>query len=160
MMNKRVAIMIHVISLFMSIAFAPPTNAAVPDYLIAKKEAVVSIYIKVKGEIKYFGSGFIISPSGMIATNLHVVKQAVNNTDEAIQVKKQDGTYFPSAKIVASDEDLDVALLQVDGKDLPYINLSQVAPKQGEDVVVIENPLGLDPESILVHLNKPVCGKG
>ena len=59
------------------------------------------------------GSGFIISNDGYILTNHHVVDGA-----DSITVRLSDRREF-TAKLVGSDETYDVALLKVEGKDLP-----------------------------------------
>jgi S1-C subfamily serine protease len=62
-----------------------------------------------------FGSGVIISKDGYIITNNHVV----NGANE-IEVTTNDDQTF-TAKLIGTDEATDIALLKVDGKDLPVI---------------------------------------
>ena len=68
-------------------------------------------------EQKSLGSGVIIDHEGFILTNHHVVA----NADE-IQVKLSDTRSFP-AELVGSDPRTDVALIRVQGKDLPQARL-------------------------------------
>src|SRR5438046_8002678 len=63
------------------------------------------------------GSGFIVRPDGYIFTNFHVVEAA-----DKIEVKLKDGREF-SAKIVGSDEKTDIAVIKIDAKDLPVVQL-------------------------------------
>ncbi len=85
------------------------------------------------------GSGFIISPSGQIVTNHHVVDGA-----EKVTVKLADGRSF-KADVIGSDPMTDVALLQVEaGEELPSVTFgasSEMRP--GDEVIAVGNPFGL-----------------
>ena len=89
----------------------------------------------VRGE----GSGFIISGSGLVLTNHHVIDNAQN-----IRARFTDGTTV-ALTLVGSDERTDVALLQLPkDKVWPYVSLDTGAlPKVGDWVVAMGNPLGL-----------------
>ena len=63
------------------------------------------------------GSGFIVRPDGYILTNVHVIEDA-----DKIDVKLRDGREFP-ARVVGADERTDIAVIKVDGKDLPVVQL-------------------------------------
>lgn len=83
-------------------------------------------------------SGFIISPDGYILTNNHVVNEGVT-----ITVKLNDGREF-AGKVIGTDESTDIALIKIEGADLPYLKLGNSdALKIGQWVVAIGNPLGL-----------------
>ncbi len=85
------------------------------------------------------GSGFIISPDGYILTNHHVVNGA-----DSITVRLSDRREL-SAKLVGSDETYDVALLKVEGGNLPTLRQGASSSiKPGQWVVAIGSPLGLD----------------
>lgn len=85
------------------------------------------------------GSGFLISSSGYIVTNNHVVKHA-----KSVFVTLSDGTRLP-AKIVGTDPSTDLAVIKVSRKEpFPYLQLGdshEVTP--GQWVVAIGNPFGL-----------------
>lgn len=84
------------------------------------------------------GSGVIISPKGYILTNQHVVEAA-----DEIEVALPDGKRLV-AKVVGSDPETDLAVLQVDARDLPAITLAQPENlKVGDVVLAIGNPLGV-----------------
>ncbi len=84
------------------------------------------------------GSGCIISPDGYILTNHHVVSDV-----EKITVKLHDGQEL-EAKVIGSDEKSDVAVLKIDGKNLPVLPIGDSDKlKIGEWVVAIGNPFGL-----------------
>ena len=86
------------------------------------------------------GSGVIVdSKNGYIVTNHHVV----NRADE-ISVTLADGRSV-TAKLIGSDNKVDLAVLQVDMEDLVAIDLADsTATRVGDFVVAIGNPFGLD----------------
>ncbi len=98
----------------------------------------------VKQRVGSLGSGVVIEPSGYILTCAHVVGRAEDKS--AIRVTLSDGTVLP-AKLLASDEDADMALLKVDASGaLPYIGVApaDLSPNLlGETVVALGNPVGL-----------------
>jgi serine protease Do len=85
------------------------------------------------------GSGFIVRPDGYIFTNFHVVEGA-----EKIDVKLRDGRGFP-AKIVGTDEKTDIAVIKIDSKDLPVVQLGDSdAVRVGQFAFAIGAPFKLD----------------
>jgi len=86
------------------------------------------------------GSGFIISSEGYIMTNNHVVADA---DEKKIEVTFNDGRK-EKAKIIGTDPTTDLAIIKVDGKELPTAALGNSDDLEiGEMVVAIGNPLGL-----------------
>jgi serine protease Do len=91
--------------------------------------------VPVRGE----GSGFIVSPDGIILTNAHVVRDA-----NEVTVKLQDRREF-RAKVLGSDPKTDVAVLKIDGRNLPVVTLGNTRNLQvGEWVLAIGSPYGLE----------------
>ena len=89
-------------------------------------------------KVKGLGSGFLISSDGYILTNEHVVHEA-----KEIVVTMTDGKKF-DAELVGSDQKYDVALLKIDGENLPYIPLGNSNDIIiGEWVIALGNPFGL-----------------
>ncbi|MGV3742502.1 MAG: trypsin-like peptidase domain-containing protein, partial [Burkholderiaceae bacterium] len=85
------------------------------------------------------GSGFIISSDGYVLTNAHVIA----DMDE-VSVKLTNKKEY-RAKVVGADPYTDVALLKIDGKDLPAVkigNPDRVEP--GEWVAAIGSPFGFE----------------
>ncbi|RMD99353.1 MAG: Do family serine endopeptidase [Calditrichaeota bacterium] len=84
------------------------------------------------------GSGVIISPDGYIITNYHVV-----NRSNEIKVTLADNRSF-DAKIIGLDRLSEVAVIKIDGRDLPYARLGNSdSCKIGQLVLAIGNPLDL-----------------
>lgn len=84
------------------------------------------------------GSGFIITPDGYLFSNWHVVQDA-----SSIKITLADERTF-EAKLIGADTELDIALLKIEGKDLPVVPIGDSDETQvGDLVVAIGNPFGL-----------------
>ncbi|RCK77671.1 MAG: HtrA protease/chaperone protein [Ignavibacteriae bacterium] len=89
-------------------------------------------------EIKGLGSGFIISPDGYILTNDHVAGNAKSITVTLTSGEKYD------AELIGTDMVSDIALIKINGKNLPYIKLGNSDDIIiGEWVIALGNPFGL-----------------
>ena len=85
------------------------------------------------------GSGFVISSDGYIITNHHVVERATK-----IQVSFADRREF-EAKMVGTDRRSDLALLKINGNDLPTLEFATENDlRVGAWVLAIGSPFGLD----------------
>lgn len=85
------------------------------------------------------GSGFIIDPNGIILTNNHVVDEA-----DEVTVHLTDKREF-KAKVLGTDPKTDIAVIKIEGKDLPVVKLGKSENvKVGEWVAAIGAPFGLD----------------
>ena len=85
------------------------------------------------------GSGVIISADGYIVTNNHVVDGA----DELMVTLNDNKEY--SARIIGADATTDLALIKIDAKNLPAIQIANSDDvKIGEWVLAVGNPLGLN----------------
>ncbi len=85
------------------------------------------------------GSGFIIDSSGIILTNAHVVDQA-----DKVTVLLKDGRTF-EGKVQGADEVTDLAVVKIDGRDLPVAPLGDSGQVSvGDWAIAVGNPLGLD----------------
>lgn len=83
------------------------------------------------------GTGFVVRDDGYIVTNNHVVQDAGK-----IEVSFQNGKSY-EAKVVGTDSFSDLAVLKIDGKNLPTLdfgNSSKVRP--GEFSIAIGSPMG------------------
>lgn len=89
-------------------------------------------------EVKGLGTGFLISDDGYILTNHHVAGNA-----SKIVVTMTDGKEY-NAEIIGTDFTTDVALLKIDGENLPYLKLADSEDIIiGEWVIALGNPFGL-----------------
>ena len=85
------------------------------------------------------GSGFVISPDGYILTNAHVVNDA-----SEVTVRLTDRREY-RAKVVGLDRRTDVAVLKIDAKNLPVVQVGDPRGlKAGEWVIAIGSPFGFE----------------
>ena len=85
-----------------------------------------------------FGSGVIISKDGYIVTNNHVIDKA-----DIISVKLNDGREF-KGRIIGTDPSTDLALVKIEGEDLPTIPVGDSDRlKVGEWVLAVGNPFNM-----------------
>lgn len=85
------------------------------------------------------GSGFIISADGFVLTNAHVVEGA-----DDVYVTMTDKREY-KAKIIGLDKRTDVAVVKIDGSDLPRLTIGDPNKlRVGEWVIAIGSPFGLD----------------
>lgn len=100
-------------------------------------DSVVSIEVRTS-YAKGYGTGFIISESGYIVTNYHVVE----NASKCFVALHDDSVY--EAEIICYEESNDIAVIKIepDGniQSLVYGNSSELSV--GDDIYVIGNPLG------------------
>lgn len=88
---------------------------------------------------KGVGSGFIVSADGYVMTNAHVVEDATK-----VIVTLPDKREF-KAKIVGVDRRTDVAVVKIDGNNLPAVKIGDVSKlRVGEWVMAIGSPFGLE----------------
>ncbi len=84
------------------------------------------------------GSGFIVSPDGLILTNKHVV----SDTNASYTVITNDGTKYP-AKVLARDPNQDLAVVKIDAVGLPTVTLGDSDSLElGQTAIAIGNALG------------------
>jgi tetratricopeptide (TPR) repeat protein len=114
-----------------------------PELVRRVKPSVVAIATyDSQGEPLMTGSGFFLRP-GQVVTNLHVIRGAQRTEIKTLDGK---GRVFPVAGVLAIDEEGDLALLSV---EMPAdrsrsSELARVLPDEGEQIVVIGNPLKLE----------------
>jgi S1-C subfamily serine protease len=104
------------------------------------------------------GSGVIVDgKNGLVITNFHVVQNA-----QAVEVGLKDGRNLP-ADPVALNADLDIAVLKINAKDLPALQLGDSSRLEvGDFVMAIGNPFNLGQtvtSGIISALNRPL-GRG
>lgn len=84
------------------------------------------------------GSGVLISPDGFVITNNHVIESA-----SVIRVTTTTDAKY-QAELVGADPENDIAVIKIDGKNLPYATMGDSdGLKVGEYSIAIGNPLGV-----------------
>ncbi|QQE13869.1 trypsin-like peptidase domain-containing protein [Planctomycetota bacterium] len=115
-----------------------------------KEASVATVHINTKGRRRDFwtnrvregsGSGFIWSKDGIVVTNYHVIRNA-----GSAKVVLNDGREYQAELVgVSPNHDLAVLKINIDGEDLPVLNLGQSGNLLvGQSVFAIGNPFGLD----------------
>ena len=101
-------------------------------------KSIVAISAYEKGAIGYsWGTGVILSPDGLILTNTHVI----DGCNRAVVTLSDDREF--EARLVGADAISDIALLKIDAKNLPTVELGESASLHvGDHVAAIGNPLG------------------
>ena len=89
-------------------------------------------------QVQSLGSGFVISPDGLIVTNNHVIE----NADE-ITVNFPDGLSL-KAKLIGTDKQTDIAVLKIEHTSpLPFVSFADSdSARVGDWVIAIGNPFG------------------
>ncbi|MDP9162649.1 MAG: Do family serine endopeptidase, partial [Pseudomonadota bacterium] len=109
------------------------------------------------------GSGFIISPDGYIVTNNHLIAGENGGTVDSVTVIMTDRKEYP-ARIIGRDTASDLALLKIDGANLPYVNWGDsTRARVGDWVIAIGNPYGLGgtvTAGIISALHRGITGNG
>ncbi len=109
----------------------PPRAELGLEELVARAKPTV-LYLK---GLNRAGTGFFVTDTGVIATNAHVARG-----EGTLLARLSSGTQL-EAKVVFLDADLDVALLKVEGENLPTLALADAnATHQGEGVIAVGNP--------------------
>jgi len=90
--------------------------------------------------IQTVGSGVLVSSDGYILTNNHVIEDAIKN---GISVTLEDKRNF-DARVVGRDRSTDLAVLKIDGDNLPAVTVGNSDKLEvGEWVLAIGNPFRL-----------------
>jgi putative serine protease PepD len=125
-----------------------PAPAPAPAGLVTAVDAVTPAVLRIQAgspDTGTAGTALVVTPTGDVVTNEHLVHG--ESTATLIHADGRTST----ARVVASDEEADLAWLRIDGaQGLPAVRLAgPAAVRPGEDVVAIGNALNLDgPPSI------------
>lgn len=105
-----------------------------------KPSAVAVETFDARGEKLSRGSGFFVE-NDRVVTNRHVLEGA-----HRAEIHSSTGTVFPVRGVLAVDAEGDIALLKIDPPATPIrpLPLDKTSPQEGESIVVIGNPLGLE----------------
>ena len=133
-----------------------PTRPELPDVVALVERAVVRIDVEGKsGSPRSIGSGFVIAPTGIVATNYHVVAGGGRAS-----ATFNDGTRVRVIGYVAAASEKDLALLQIELPEhrVDQLVLAESLPRKGEQVFAIGSPNGLDytvTDGIVSSIRKP-----
>ena len=109
------------------------------------------------------GSGFIISPDGYVVTNNHLIQGENGGTVDSVTVIMTDRKEY-TAKIIGRDQASDLALLKIEGANLPFVNWGDSAhARVGDWVLAVGNPYGLGgtvTAGIISALHRGITGLG
>ena len=120
---------------------ASPNSAtmSVEELAAEARQSVVVVTIRGRdGRRQGLGSGFVVSPDGLIATNLHVIGEA-----RPISVLMANGKQYDVISVHATERTTDLAILRIDAQKLPALELGDSdAIQDGQPVVAMGNPRG------------------
>jgi len=85
-------------------------------------------------------TGFIVHPDGWIVTAAHIVDDL--DDDRTCAVMLRDERTLAVTGVWKVDSDLDVAVVKVDGENLPALALAATNPRAGETAYVLSHPQG------------------
>ncbi|MDA3130109.1 S1C family serine protease [Aliibacillus thermotolerans] len=115
---------------FLKTSYQLSQNETIQDW----RESVVVIHGTSRiGQTK--GTGFFIDENGLLLTNHHVVDDLAY-----VGVTTENGEVF-EGELVASDEELDLALVSIEARNMPTLPLREETIPSGEHIFVIGNPL-------------------
>ena len=119
---------------------AAPTRS-VADLAAAARASLVVLAAKGRDGVgESVGTGFVIDPSGLVATSLHVVGEG-----RPVTARLVSGRELEIEAMHAFDRHTDLAILRVRGTDLPSLPLAPPGTLAvGSDIVALGNPMGLE----------------
>lgn len=137
-------------SLLLGMMIIIPARADVADTLIRIKPSVVGIgtYQELRsprGQLK--GTGFVVDDGKTVATCYHIVKPLLDltrNESWAIFLGQGKDVRYHPAKVIATDPDHDLALMQFEGEVMPPLKLGNEAhtPREGDQLYFTGYPIG------------------
>jgi len=102
------------------------------------RPSVVVVHVSGRARGEALGTGFVISPDGLIATNQHVIGEG-----RALSVEMADGSRHDVTEVHAFDRKNDLAILRINAKNLPCLPLGDAGRlRDGQAVVALGNPRG------------------
>lgn len=106
---------------------------------VATPATVTVFALSESGDTVSQGSGFLVDKEGVVVTNWHVIDGAAGAV-----VQMAGGEVYDRVRFLDGIPAADVALLQIPGFGLPYLEATSELPAVGEDIVVIGSPLGFE----------------
>src|SRR4030081_2954250 len=134
-------VLLCVTAVFLLAPIAINSQDRLPELVRRIKPSAVAIEtFDARGEKLSRGSGFFVDLDRVV-TNRHVIEGAYR-----AEVHLNSGHSFPVRNVIAVDAEGDVALLKVEAPPglIRPLSLDRTSPQEGESVVVIGNPFGLE----------------
>lgn len=130
-------------------------SAGLPDTIDRVRKSIVAVgtVMPLKGSssrwppIKYRGTGFVVGNGRQIITNHHVIPETIDTDKKetlAIFTGRGKKAKALKAKIVRSDPEHDLVLLEISGNSLPAMKLGDgISIREGEEVAFTGFPIGM-----------------
>jgi hypothetical protein len=117
----------------------PTVKLDAPSIYKQAKDAIVVIRVHMSNGSAGFGSGVVVSPDGLIATNYHVIQDA-----DAAQVRLANGDLYDDVAVLTTDPRKDIAILRnaVNLRSLEFGDSDRV--QVGAAVYALGAPEGLE----------------
>lgn len=119
-----------------------PTTAKVVLPAASKKPSTLDLFratlVMVGGgstEAMSIGGAVIVSPDGLAVTNFHIA----NLFNEKLIGLLSDGRVVRVTKFLAGDPVADVALVQLDKRDLPWVPVAKATPEMAENILMVHH---------------------
>ena len=138
----------------------PAEEQSLQEIYARVSPAVVGISTTVGGEDYGWGSGVVFTPDGYIITNTHIISGC-----DGVTVSFPDGSEYEGF-LVGEDSVSDIAVLKIEGDNLPYAEFGDSASLSvGDSVAAIGNPLGEEyagtmTNGIVSAINRNVSNNG
>jgi S1-C subfamily serine protease len=134
------------LALMLALAAPIPARADTQDIAAASRSVVRVALVATDGDNAYFvghGSGVVVAP-GRILTNAHVVELTRSERNIVIGVIPAEGRKSYGGKVIAFSPGNDLALIAVDGAQLPVATFLAGVPSDGDHVTAIGYPGAVD----------------
>lgn len=133
--------MISTIFLATTVQSSPVSTQSIDLVRIAESvtPSIIKIICTTSEGSDASGTGFFVSKIGLVVSCWHLLDGATN-----VRVHSLDGSNYVFDEVLAVDYENDLVLLQVQATDAPTLITSVEDPVQGQRIVVVGNPLGLD----------------
>ena len=139
--RNRAASILCALTFLLNPIFTAQSQDLLPELVRRIKPSAVAIEtFDVRGEKLSRGSGFFIA-ADRVVTNRHVIDNAYR-----AEVHSYNGSVYAVKGVIAVDAEGDLALLRVDAppNQVRPLLLDRTSPQEGESIVVIGNPFGLE----------------
>jgi S1-C subfamily serine protease len=116
------------------------TNETAPELARKYSESILTLEVSNSdGDLVGTGTCFVAVNPSWIWTNVHVLKDGA-----VLKARTKSGAYFNITRVLASDQDRDIAVLEIQSTGLSPCPIAKAWPEQGSQCVVIGSPLGID----------------